>query len=409
MYTSNTMPAASVSAKCGNILAIGTSGYILVGLSFGDDVTWPMVRSRRSARRCTSATARGGWPWWRPRRWMGGRPWAHRWRGIAISWDNHLGTVAVEVDEGGNVVSYEEYHPYGTSAYRAEGAAIGVSRRRYRYTGKERDEETGLYYHGARYYAAWLGRWTAADPSGMVDGANLFAYVRGNPIRLSDPTGQIAYDAGGDPSEVHARTQQRVRHSAPAVEAKDEAADAELERTWDGLVAQYGAPDADSATGVKLESLGEGGGGATSQLEEGVEGLLTGAVEGVGFDTGPLIFDGGMILPSISGPAPKGSGTFEHFRAAGEMIAGTTAILVGGMLAGAGTVTTVGTGWTGVGAVGGSLVAVGGAALAGWGANMFTQGFQNAQTRGGGRSRANASTPAKKRPPPAKDNYRGRF
>jgi hypothetical protein len=36
--------------------------------------------------------------------------------------------------------------------------------KRYRYTGKERDEESGLYYHGARYYAPWLGRWTAIDP-----------------------------------------------------------------------------------------------------------------------------------------------------------------------------------------------------------------------------------------------------
>ncbi len=64
-----------------------------------------------------------------------------------------------------------------------------MSRRRYRYTGKERDEETGLYYHGARYYAAWLGRWTAADPAGLVDGPNLYEYVTGDPILLMDPDG----------------------------------------------------------------------------------------------------------------------------------------------------------------------------------------------------------------------------
>ena len=39
--------------------------------------------------------------------------------------------------------------------------------KRYRYTGKERDEENGLYYHGARYYAPWLGRWTSCDPAGL--------------------------------------------------------------------------------------------------------------------------------------------------------------------------------------------------------------------------------------------------
>ncbi len=104
--------------------------------------------------------------------------------------DNHLGTAVVEVDDVGAVISYEEYHAYGTTAYRAASSTVDVSPRRYRYTGKEKDEETGLYYHGARYYAAWLGRWTAADPSGLVDGVNLYGYVRGSPVGLVDPDGR---------------------------------------------------------------------------------------------------------------------------------------------------------------------------------------------------------------------------
>jgi hypothetical protein len=47
--------------------------------------------------------------------------------------DNHLGTVAVEVDEAGAVITYEEYHPYGTSSYRAFKTGVEVSARRYRY------------------------------------------------------------------------------------------------------------------------------------------------------------------------------------------------------------------------------------------------------------------------------------
>src|SRR5690606_22230117 len=82
-----------------------------------------------------------------------------------------------------------EYHPYGTTAWYAEKGAIQVSAKRYRYTGKERDEETGLSYHGARYYAPWLARWCSADPAGMVDGPNIYAYVRANPIRGRDPVG----------------------------------------------------------------------------------------------------------------------------------------------------------------------------------------------------------------------------
>ncbi|AUX48443.1 toxin [Sorangium cellulosum] len=103
--------------------------------------------------------------------------------------DNHLGSASLEVDGAGLVIGYEEYHPYGTTAYWSASSAAEVSRKRYRYTGKEKDEETGLYYYGARYYAPWLGRWTSADPAGMVDGPNLYAYVRGNPVRLRDPNG----------------------------------------------------------------------------------------------------------------------------------------------------------------------------------------------------------------------------
>jgi RHS repeat-associated protein len=105
--------------------------------------------------------------------------------------DNHLGSASLEVDDGGLEIGYEEYHPYGTTAYASGRGGMEVSGKRYRYTGKERDEETGLYYHGARHYAAWIGRWTSTDPAGMVDGSNLFAYVRANPVLLVDTTGRL--------------------------------------------------------------------------------------------------------------------------------------------------------------------------------------------------------------------------
>ena len=103
---------------------------------------------------------------------------------------NHLGSAMLEVDETGLIISYEEYHPYGTSAYRSARSGVEVSARRYRYTGKERDDETGLYYYGARYYACWLARWTSADPLGIgADGPGLYNYTRGSPVVLVDPSG----------------------------------------------------------------------------------------------------------------------------------------------------------------------------------------------------------------------------
>jgi RHS repeat-associated protein len=105
--------------------------------------------------------------------------------------DNHLGSASLELDDLANVISYEEYYPYGDTSYQAGRSASEVSQKRYRYTGKEKDEESGLYYHGARYYACWLGRWTASDPAGMVDGVNLYMYVRGNPVSGVDPSGNV--------------------------------------------------------------------------------------------------------------------------------------------------------------------------------------------------------------------------
>src|SRR5262249_20096751 len=59
----------------------------------------------------------------------------------------------------------------------------------YRFCGKERDDATGFYYFGYRYYATWIGRWLSPDPIGPEDDLNLYRYVRNNPINLFDPDG----------------------------------------------------------------------------------------------------------------------------------------------------------------------------------------------------------------------------
>ncbi|WP_317851486.1 SpvB/TcaC N-terminal domain-containing protein [Neobacillus bataviensis] len=109
---------------------------------------------------------------------------------------NHLGSAALELDESAQVISYEEYHPYGTTAYQAKNSTIQCAAKRYRYTGMERDEESGLEYHSARYYLPWLGRWCSADPAGLKDGPCLYEYGNGNPIRYWDLTGLQGEEAG---------------------------------------------------------------------------------------------------------------------------------------------------------------------------------------------------------------------
>jgi len=69
-------------------------------------------------------------------------------------------------------------------------ALINATAKKYRYTGKERDEESGLYYHGARYYIPWLCRWSASDPlESEYAGISPYNYSFNNPIVYNDPSG----------------------------------------------------------------------------------------------------------------------------------------------------------------------------------------------------------------------------
>lgn len=108
---------------------------------------------------------------------------------VRYQFGNHLGSAILELDETAQIISYEEYYPYGSTSYQAVDASVQAAAKRYRYTGKERDEETGFSYHGARYYALWLGRWTSCDPAGMADGLSFYVYGRSNPVAFVDQTG----------------------------------------------------------------------------------------------------------------------------------------------------------------------------------------------------------------------------
>jgi RHS repeat-associated protein len=83
---------------------------------------------------------------------------------VRYQYDNHLGSACLELDHTGRIISYEEYHPFGTTSYRSGRSEIEVSLKRYKYCSKERDEQTGFYYYGMRYYAAWLCRFVSVDP-----------------------------------------------------------------------------------------------------------------------------------------------------------------------------------------------------------------------------------------------------
>jgi len=110
---------------------------------------------------------------------------------IRYQYDNHLGSACLELDTTANMISYEEYHPFGTTSYRSGSSEVEVSLKRYKYVGKERDEETGLYYYGARYYAGWIARFVSVDPlQEKYPELTPFQYASNRPITMIDVDGK---------------------------------------------------------------------------------------------------------------------------------------------------------------------------------------------------------------------------
>lgn len=123
---------------------------------------------------------------------------------------DHLGSGSVELDWSlGDFIDREEFRPYGETSFGS------YAHKRYRFTGKERDEESGLNYHGARYYAPGLARWMSPDPKGLVDGVNLYGYVRGNPVGNVDHNGCESEERPSSKlSKAQEKIQQRVLSTA---------------------------------------------------------------------------------------------------------------------------------------------------------------------------------------------------
>ncbi|WP_145509164.1 RHS repeat-associated core domain-containing protein [Yersinia alsatica] len=120
--------------------------------------------------------------------WEQGKPTEISNNQLRYSFDNQIGSSLLELDETAQILSQEEYFPYGGTALFAARSKIEASYKTIRYSGKERDA-TGLYYYGYRYYIPWAGRWLSTDPTGFVDGLNLFRMVRNNPINCIDRQG----------------------------------------------------------------------------------------------------------------------------------------------------------------------------------------------------------------------------
>jgi RHS repeat-associated protein len=124
-----------------------------------------------------------------------------------LSWD-HLGSTRLMTDQNGNPVGRHDYLPFGVeipAGYAGRTSAWGTADNvTAKFTGQERDAETGLDFFQARYHGSAQGRFLSPDPLGNFVAStadpqswNMYAYVRNNPLSLVDPSGLDYCDLGG--------------------------------------------------------------------------------------------------------------------------------------------------------------------------------------------------------------------
>jgi RHS repeat-associated protein len=100
---------------------------------------------------------------------------------------DHLGSSTQISDIDANIIQHIEYLPYGETFFERRS----YWNTPYKFNAKELDEETGLYYYGARYYTPEVSIWLSVDPlADKYPSMSAFMYCAGNPMRYIDPDGR---------------------------------------------------------------------------------------------------------------------------------------------------------------------------------------------------------------------------
>ncbi len=116
--------------------------------------------------------------------------------------ENNIGSSTVTLDDNGTEINQQEYYPFGETSFGS------YTKKRYQYTGKERDNESGLYYYGARYYSPWICRFISVDPlAAKYPFYNPYNYAGNKPVNFIDidglQEGQAQQQEGGNSDNLN--------------------------------------------------------------------------------------------------------------------------------------------------------------------------------------------------------------
>ncbi|MBK8812782.1 MAG: RHS domain-containing protein [Acidobacteria bacterium] len=191
---------------------------------------------------------------------------------------DHLGSTNALTDSSGNVTSSASYDSFGN--------ASGNLATRYKFTGREYDDFTGLHYYRARWYDGNLGRFISEDPIGFAAGdVNLYGYVGNGPLGAVDPSGLTG-------NEVLAVTQ-TITQISPLLEQVIATTGSEALRNARLLEEII----ANSSTGARVGAAGGVGGLGSVVAYGGTSVSAAGAAPVAGTVGAGLVIGGAIGLP----------------------------------------------------------------------------------------------------------------